>query len=1086
MVGGVGVHDFDDARMLMEPGPRRWKWIGGGVAAAIVVTTGIFVFHRGDDAPATSSIVTTGPETTPARQLATERPPIGMTVVLAPFAPGAPVATVGQPISMFVQVSGVSPVATVELWAGGEIVDVVEDPTRLDPTWSVKLGWKPSAEGTTFVVARGIDADGRAATSNPLTYTAVPPSAPLPIVQYETVDGDTPSAVAARFGVDVDSLTVDLVDADLAYEVGTTIGIPQPSADTPPIDVDQPAGDGAPSARRAAAMGVPATQVEGCRATIEIPLTGGTEAVLVRAGTEGTGFEPVVATPRTGDGTISFDEVALAGGPQLFAVEATSGEVRSSSAPVLVSGADGCGGTWDSELRVEHGALRGVPDDIEQVFFFVGTGGAWRRVPADGQAMLSRTGGGFDVRAAMPDVSSATAVEIEVWGTRAGALVDLGRSRFVPDSGFDPAIVIGRSRGSSLALITSPDGVTPEESSVDEWLAEPGVSRFRWSSSIAGTTHAMWQVLTFAPTPNTSPLTSGVVAQGQLDGSNGTFELDIGALIEGPPQLPELTSTMPAYASIAGPAAGTATRTEEALPTGGVEPAGGAEGFDVASTTDLLLPPLENIHIRVIPMVGEQWPGTATNNVLIRSGDPTLADLTEHIDMDKLGEPIDPEAVPYELTATILPPTPPNPGYANCWEFVKWDETTRALNFLKVGQYEWWDGFLASIGPTTPICPGPCYHLSSSHRVSFGGSNCGGGGLYIPVVSEFASLVVELWDMIVTGFNAIKAFVVDSIVTLSGCTAYASKAFCSSVATLAVNAVLAVYGIPPSLPNSEQLKQIAKGELKDIVLDAAQDLGVPCAEFGTAITAAGADEISCDALIEAALDQVEREVGAFFAEAARQSAGISFPPGAVVRPAPLGQTGPAIVTMALTPTPGAPTVGGVECTAQITMLASWSPPDPGATFSQFFGAAGAVPHGSPVRLPNYQIGAGSAMSPLDVWAVPARAYDGFVSIQHVALPTDDLAFTPGTPVAPTSRTYFPALWYTDPVEGALLGKDVSSQQERWRASYWSKLPYHALQLHSGAEFIAEIYSPCTGLYRYENPILGLFGGQHVGTFEKVP
>ena len=1083
MVRDLVRHDHADSGLLMELRGARWQWLVGGLVAAMLVTTGIFVFSRGDDATAPPTATgSTDPAVTPAPELAAERPASGMTVTLTRFTPGPPIATIEQPVSMFVQVSGIAPVTAVELWAGSDRVDVIEDTTRLDPTWSVKLTWKPSVEGTMLLAARGRDADGRSVTSNLVTFTTAPQSAPLPIVQYETVEGDTPSSVAARFGVGAEALLAGAFDSDLAYEVGTTIGIPQALDDVPPDDVDQPAPSGFRSARPAVPVNVPIAEIAGCRVAIEVPFTNATDAVLVRAAVGASGFEPVETSPRSGAGKISFDEIPLAPGPQLFAIEATTGAIRTSSAPMLVSGSDGCGGTWDGDLRIEHGALLGVPDDISQVFLFVGTGGAWRRVPSEDQTTLRRAGGGFDVRGTLPDLADASTVEIEVWGWREGALVDLGRSRFIPDDGFDPTLALGRGRGSSLALITSPDGVVPEVLSIDEWLSDAGVQRFRWSSSIPGTTHAVWQILTFAAPPGTSPMTSGVVAQGQLAGSNGTFELDIQAIIDGPPQTPELTSTMPAYASIAGPAAETVGRTKEALPPGDAQQAGGASPLSAQQTTDLLFPPLDDIHIRVIPMVGEHWPGTATTNVVIHLGDPSFNDLTKNLDLDGLGDPIDPDATPYELTATILPPTPPNPGYVNCWQFVKWDVAQRNLNFFKADQYQWWDDFLAAIGPSTPICPGPCYFDS----IKFGGGKpCKSGGVYIPGLSELGTFAVQLWDALVAGLSAIKGWVVDAIVQVSGCTAFASKAFCDGVATLAVNAVLAAYGIPPSLPDSEQLKQIAKGELKELVLESAQDLGIPCAELGTASNAIGADEISCDTLIDAALDEVERTVGEFFAESARASAGIPFPPGAIVQPAQQGQTGPAIVTMTLTPTTGAPTVGGMECTAQITMLSSWSPPEPGVPFAQVLGAAGALQGGSPVRLPNYQTGRGSDWTFMDTWAVPKRKYDGFIAIQRVDLPTRGLAYSTTAPAAPVSRTYFPALWYSDPVEGTLLVKSPSSSKPQWHASYWANLPYHALQLHGGAKFVAEIYSPCTGLYRYENPILGLFFKNTVGTFTKV-
>lgn len=1056
-------------------------WITGiGIGAAVAVgVTALLVLRDDSKSPAGSSPDTTTEvdgASTPSG--ADDRPPTGITVTLQRLVPGVPAANVGHPTSLVVQASGVAPLATIELWDGAALVatadpegDAVDD----DPTWQGVLDWVPTAVGVSTLVARVGDRDGRSATSNALRLLTQDQQSPLPVRAYVTAEGETPASIIEQQGLGAD--LAQLLFADMALDepipAGTELAIPvvdhldqvPPSEEPPP----------APASASDAVLPEVATADDGCSATIRYDPGETSRHTLVRLLPDSDLFQPVV----TADGGV-FDDVPVGPGTQLFAVEAVVDGVRSTSPPVAVTGADGCGGQWSGTLRIVHGVLEGVPDDIERVYLYVGTGGAWQRVPAEDQSSIPRRFGQLLVTPAMVDVTGAETVEIEGWGWRGAELVPLGRSRFTPAPGFDVRDVVGGGGGARLSIVMPGTTAGTVRLSSEEWIADPGVQTFRWTSSVAGTTHGIWQVLAFDPPTGASPFIAGVLAEGEVTGNGGDFTIDLGQIIGD--ETEPTVALLPAYEAIAGPVAVDLVAALPAAPPppGGAVLASGLAPLVADSQPQLLLPPVDDLYIRVVPMVGDHWPGVATGDVVVHTGPPDLS-LSPGI-IDAVGGVLD--ADPYELQATLTPPKPPNPGFANCWTFVTWrSDLAQPQKYGK--QYAFWNQFLGDIGAATPLCPGVCYSwyddfgvsgIQGGVKTTFGGGSCssGSGGL----VGAFETIwegVTTLWDMFVGVFDTLKGVLVDIVVELSGCKAIAgqvadkskAEAFCSTMATLAVNAALIYFGVPPTLPSSEQLKQAAKGELSALLVEAAKDLGIPCDEIGEAADVADKEEYTCESLAGELLDEVEKKLNEIFIQAAAASAGLSFPPGAVIRPAPQGQTTPPTVSVTVRPSATAPPGGGMKCPAVVSVGAEWWP---------------AL---SPVKPTDAALAAKNGMSGAYVPAgfitsrlhgIPWLAkYSGPVTSLAVKdLPTEALTFQPGGAAPSATRTYM-----LSPVPRSPVGaKDfVFANDPRW-----VELPYHALQLHTGAKVQAEIYSPCTGLYRATTTLM--FGVPVA--FQKVP
>jgi hypothetical protein len=663
----------------------------------------------------------------------------------------------------------------------------------------------------------------------------------------------------------------------------------------------------------------------------------------------------------------------------------------------------------------------------------------------------------------MVDLSGADQVEIEGWGWRGAELVPLGRSTFTPAPGFDVREVVSGGGGARLSIVMPGATEGTVRLSSEEWIEDPGVQTFRWVSSVAGTTHGIWQVLAFDPPSGASPFIAGVLAEGEVTGSGGDFTIDLGTIVGS--ETESSVALLPAYDKIAGPVAVDLVAALPATPPppGGTVLAEALAPLVPTSQPELLLPPIEDLYIRVVPMVGDHWPGVATDDVVVHTGKP---DLTLSPGMiDAFGGPVlDPTAIPFEMEATLNPPKPPNPGFANCWTFVTWrSDLAEPQKYGK--QYAFWNQFIGDIGPNTPLCPGVCYSwydelgvsgIQGGVKTTFGGGSCssGSGGL----VGAFETIwkdATTLWDMLVGVFDTLKGVLVDIVVELSGCKAIGSQvvdqkkaeAFCSAMATLAVNAALIYFGVPPTLPNSDQLKQAAKGELSALLVEAAKDLGIPCDDIGEAAAAADKEEYTCESLAGELLDEVEKKLNEIFIQAAAASAGLSFPPGAVIRPAPQGQTTPPTVSVTMHPTAGAPAGGGMECPAILSVGAEWWP---GLSPVKAADAAVAAKYGTS----GAYVPAGFVSSRLH--GIPWLAkYSGPVtSLALKALPTEGLA---GGTASSATRSYVLSPLPRSPV-GA---KDfVFANDPRW-----VELPYHALQLHSGAKVHAEIYSKCTGLYR---------------------
>src|SRR6185503_35227 len=95
---------------------------------------------------------------------------------------------------------------------------------------------------------------------------------------------------------------------------------------------------------------------------------------------------------------------------------------------------------------------------------------------------------------------------------------------------------------------------------------------------------------------------------------------------------------------------------------------------------------------------------------------------------------------------------------------------------------------------------------------------------------SFVSWVGDVWDFVSEGYQWVQDQVVNAILLVVPCEAVAShatdnsKEVCKVIAKTALQAALASFGIPPEIPDWESTIALAKGSLRDFILENAKTL----------------------------------------------------------------------------------------------------------------------------------------------------------------------------------------------------------------------------------------------------------------------
>ena len=766
---------------------------------------------------------------------------------------------VNQPVTVSAHALGETGVAALELWDGTQLVAVEEaDPGSLSPAFYARWQWAPATAGSHTLLVRAVDVRGG-------------------VVQSNAVRVDVGQA---QFGSN-------------ARPLGGLLALAGPGF---------PIGVAAPPAAPQYGIAVPALQaiLEGCQLKLSVPdpPPAATGIQLVGLAPAAANFAPLMTlAPNAAQGTQSVNLVG--GGSFFFAASAFDDSVVAYSPPVEVAAPDGCAtGGWSGDVSIVDGKLN-APGNAERAYLYLTQGGgAAVRVPAEqGTFVDAGKDGTLDFGPVLPAVDGSS-LTVEAWGWKQGSLIKLGNGAYTPAPGGGtpgggstaggPINFGGGILELSGGMLTTlrvlhkqlsnansvPPGVTcigPDENCYYEdpvtadvierpaiGSTKPLVKKFRWTTVLNNVSQFAWQILPYSP-PGTADLAppfmidQGViaVAGGQ---SEGEFEIDFNKYFHASVAAFEISNSQAPPVVLFSGIGGSPTPTP--APTAG---SGGQAGV-FTNIGALALGAFSNqFYVRLVPIV--------FNSAMLPSN-PVSLDVVEPAAPILINDPHAGEGTnenAYTVQWSYTPPVGPDSKYARCALV-----TAVSSDVLP----PWSLIYKQHLNTGTPMC----YEPPSDD-----------GWSPFDVFDAFVEFVADVWDYVADGYSWIKKQVVSAVLAAVPCTQIASQAVCEGIANTALDAALASFGVPPTLPNFDTAIAALKGDLATVIVDSASVIpGVAqacgLAEAGNVVSS---KLKTCEELAGVAIDEIVEQLEQARSEAAGKAAGW-YQPGVTFEPDPRG------------------------------------------------------------------------------------------------------------------------------------------------------------------------------------------------------
>ena len=887
-------------------------WGSVGVSAA-VLATGLVAVARSEPVPAVVAV----------RALA----PAPLAVTMNVLDTGHRVAMGGR-VTVSVEAIGTD-VDALTLWDDDRLVATFE-PESPVPGVGHTFEWLGLRPGPHLLHATAHGSKGTAHSApvgvevflTSTTPTELPVSAP---------SGTTAAMLAAATGVDEGSITADGEIAD-----ATAPGAGSAAATRPAFVVDAPAvaeaaaADLADSAAEAVAgvgtdviAGSPDTgdssdddsaessgsdassapgltaQRDGCAVSVRVQNATGS-LVVYHATSGAAGFTEIATVD--GDQPVRLEDL----GPGSHVFTAGPAGEPTTLAPVAMSLPSECVQSWwKGDASIVNGILTiAEPTDDAMWVFLSVDGKPATRLPAESLQSFRASTRRIDVTPWLPSLSGRS-VHLEVWAYAPGddAARKIGTGDADLPEGMSPAQLIGESARSWVTV--SPDPAKVSDATLTA----------KWGATSPRADRVLWQVTTQPQSQgNTSLQPPGLVASGisvatSSDAKNGvahagTFTIPVTALA-----LPTSAPIVSKPVTLQQVGAGSGANLPSVAPKLIVDPLaidlddlaagpiGDPEVEGGVVSTNLPVLSGSTYFVRVIPFSGTTPLGGTSPADRIDLPAPT--DPPQKA-MDTTSIAFDAGRAPnYDLRGCIRVTAVPWPSGGTDWTTFE-GGVTRAF-FPQMGTF----------------CPGDWQSDNSCWAPDV---LCDAWDVLVEGVSWVIEQASTLWDLIAAAYNGIIDLAVNIIARFNPyCiqAAIAAKAagaigfksgeavagaasdFCDKMAPIvaraAVGAVLAVVGLPPALPTSDQLKAIAEGNLVELAVVYLEQLGIPCGDLtidadtagavSSGVSAAGGDvppsvadgvDVCRDAL-GAALGKVKEQVSAQAQQQIRDSTGLPLP-----------------------------------------------------------------------------------------------------------------------------------------------------------------------------------------------------------------
>lgn len=753
-------------------------------------------------------------------------------------------------IPILITSSSKSPFSALELWVDGVLLDTQQASAGEGHYYTHQFYWTPAGQANARVLVRGITADGKITTSNPI------------LIQISEAAG------ARMVSPDGSDGTV----SELSLPVVTDSSAPPAEPDRPQVPPQQLTpgksleGDfslwlGAqlrinPSLPQAPEL----TYLwKDCQATLVIEDRSEDELgfFINRSAGGSSSFQRIAELQNTaGTGVFSYSDPDPAGGAIYYAA-AFNGAGENPSPPVQVSDPDsscsGLAGGGSPQLP--------APEDLEILdlayVYYSFDGSGYRRFPADPENFLTPSEYPTSLSAVVQGLAAASTspvrhADVVLWGWSSGALVNLGAYHLEIDD--------SRLQVCNLGTGCTGDAASGFRSTYGELAndAEDQNREFYWSTNVPGATAVLWQIAA-APFPGDfSPHPYGLVAAGCSEGGpGGTFLVDF----------KELDGYLPAPTACGG------------FSQPSIE-------FSRFGWEAALFPGLEtHYYIRFTPFSGSQPAGKPSNvvEILAKPGESTI----EPVIVDHLPEIYQVEVVDYTPIKKM------DPRYWGCvfitgldysaiWDYYRSMYPSPVVDeTISLFADELYNDLTYAIQNNLIVCPAP-YQSSDSGSV----------------ISEWGSMLMEslqeLWDEVVSAFNALKAEVVDQVSSAINELGIPCDTECRAGLRTGLEIGITYFtGIPPNLPSFEQLKNQG---LEYAIEMAAAEAGIPCPADCQQILREGLEDV-----INAAAGNSSQPgcVGENWANALGKHS-LCLPPGVETAAVPEGVSEPARAVIRVT------------------------------------------------------------------------------------------------------------------------------------------------------------------------------------------
>lgn len=747
-------------------------------------------------------------------------------------------------IPILVTISHKNPLSSLELWVDGVQVETYH-PAGEGENFDVhQFYWTPARQGNFRILARATDSAGKSTTSNPILIEIIEPAG----ARLISLDGSDTTVSEVTFP----SLSEPSARPNIPNLPQTSL---QDIAPGKPLASDLSLWLGSQVQANASLPQAPELtySLEDCQTTLIITDRSADELgfFIYRSGAGSSSFQRVAELQnQAGAGAFSYSEPNPAGGTIYYAAAFNSAG-ENPSTPVQISNSD----TSCPESGNDGFADLPAPEELETLdlayFYYSFDGSGYRRYPPNPEDFLTPSEYPTSLRAVVKGLTSTSSVmarqaDLVVWGWSGGSLVNLGAFQLEIDNSHLQVCNLGTGcTGDVASGFRSTFGELAND-------AEDQKREFYWATNAPSTSAVLWQISTSPFSGDFSPHPYSLVAAGCSEGgSSGSFLVDF----------KDLDAYLPAPSACGGYS----------------QPWMEYSGFGWEQS---LFPGLEtHYYIRFTPFSGNQPAGKPSNTVeiLAKPGESVI----EPIIVDHLPEIYQVEVVDFTPIKKM------DPRYWGCvsitgldynaiWDYYRSLKPANITDAM-IDQFadKIYNDLNYAVQNNLVVCPAPYQGSSGSGSV----------------LSEWGSMLVEslkeIWEDVVSAFNALKAGIVDQVANAISKLGIPCDAECRAGLKLGLEIGMTYFtGIPPNLPSYEQLKNQG---LDYMIEMAAAEAGIPCPEQCQEILREGLEDV-----IDAAAQNNAQPgcVGENWANALGKHS-LCLPPGVETAAVPEGVSEPA-------------------------------------------------------------------------------------------------------------------------------------------------------------------------------------------------